>query len=296
MDFVTCPYCGQIQVLNQGKTCVKCKRSLFDVKEECIVRKCPYCGNLQDGGETCEKCKKSMRQPLKISIGAVGVILFFLLMSIAIIYISIRDGEIAITPIVLLFFPLLLFGGLASISIYGSFKRAGKFIEGELIEEHRRGPMVQFIFPKVQNLPGFSMNDACMVLVDTENKQVIFCQPGKPESEKYLSFQQVIDAKVETTSHNVKKSPVGRSIVGAAIAGPVGAVVGSVSGVGEKTVFSRAFIIKYRPSNMDAEEEIRFPIEGLGDLTIPKFCEKFRMELNLEKETLGSEKMTGKYL
>lgn len=313
MDFVTCPSCGQVQARAEDGKCIKCgaaltqmkvdvgstvgERSWNDPKASAFqkgthIRECPHCGSLQNGGDICRRCGKGMRNPLRVS--AVSVFLLVIGVFFAALFAMLEwsGEESAWTALV----PMFIFGGIGVLSLYGSFSRAGKFIEGELLEAKRRASMVQFTFPKVQNLPGFSGNGFFTVLADTENEQVIFCQSGKPESEKYLSFRQVIDAKVEVTSRNIKKSPVGRSIVGAAIAGPVGAVVGSASGVGEKTVFESAFVIKYRPSNRDTQEEIRFPIEGLGDLTVPKFCEKFRRELKLEKEKLEPEKETGKYL
>lgn len=288
MDFVTCPYCGQIQVLNQDKTCVKCKRSLFDVKEERIVRKCPYCGNLQDGGETCEKCKKSMRQPLKISIGAVCVILVLLLMIAVTIYISIRDGEIDTTIVFLLPLPTLLFGGMACVSIYGSFKRAGKFIEGAALKQNQRNNMPHEFFVSVNGLDGGVDGGSCTVYIDKEGQNIVFSMDK--DFERILPFSQVLDVKIVSKTREVSKSVVGRAAVGAIVAGPVGAIVGGMSGNGSKIVKEpEIFEIDYRRKDSSTVQTI---LLRSGKIAPHGFKQELRIAVGLDPEKQNPKEYT----
>ena len=231
---VKCPHCGQMQVLSLDRKCIKCRRDMPAKITTGIVRKCPYCGNLQNGGDICKKCKMPMRQPLKISPFAVGVILFFLLMIFALIYIGVRDGEVDITLILLLLFPLLLFGGLASASIFGSFERAGKFIEGDALKQNQRNNMPHEFFVSVNGLDGGIDGGSCTVYIDQEDRNIIFKMDK--DFERILPFSQVLDVKIVSQTREVNKSVLGRAAVGAMVAGPVGAIVGGMSGNGSKTV------------------------------------------------------------
>lgn len=68
MDFVTCPYCGQMQVRSQDGKCIKCKESLpisgdgVGIKPLGPFYACPKCGHIQVGeSNQCEKCHSDMR-------------------------------------------------------------------------------------------------------------------------------------------------------------------------------------------------------------------------------------------
>ena len=251
---VKCPSCGQ-QVRGepgQSGPCPKCGQRFTFQKEDNLVqnvpkRKCPYCGSIQYGGEVCIKCGESMRQPLKIHMFGVVLLLFVVVLASMCIYIFIRDGEI-FTEAILIPLPTIFFGGLGIWSIHSDFARAGTFIEGGALVKDERGQMQHYLFNEVNGLDGIKDGSVCTVYADIGRKRIIF-EAGK-QGERFLPFDQVIDIRIEEPTKEVHKSVIGRAAVGAAVAGPVGAIVGGMSGQGTKTVKGNAFFkIDYRRRN-----------------------------------------------
>lgn len=250
MNLVTCPHCGQMQALASDGKCIKCKKEVSGSGQGFLLksgplRKCPYCGNIQNGGDVCEKCKKSMRQPLKISIFSVGVLIFFLFLLALAFYIFIKEGTIDTSLLILVSFPTLLFGGMACVSIYGSFERVGKFIEGDALKDVQRQSMPHEFFTFSYGIDGIKNGSACTVYADTNSKNIIF--KDTENRERMLPFSQVLDIRIVGNEREVNKSVIGRAAVGSAVAGPVGAIVGGISGQGVKTVKDpEVFEIDYR--------------------------------------------------
>lgn len=97
---------------------------------------------------------------------------------------------------------------------------------------------------------------ALSVFLDTEKKELVFSILEEETVDtiiRTLSFEQIqdVDYYVEKTTVTKNKKPIARAIVGGALAGGAGAVVGAVSGQGEKkeTIYTAHLVFTYRASS-----------------------------------------------
>lgn len=83
-----------------------------------------------------------------------------------------------------------------------------------------------------------------------------------------LSLDKIIsmDIVTEDNIEEKKKSVIGRGIAGAAVFGPIGAIIGSASGVGNKKKVKQNnyFVVSYFGANEDEVKTITF--DQLGDV------------------------------
>lgn len=98
---------------------------------------------------------------------------------------------------------------------------------------------------------------------------------GKEKPKVYLNYNQVISISLVTEKEVIEqsKSTVGRAVAGGVLLGPVGAIVGGMSGIGNKTKNkTRNFVvINYKSRNGDIKI-IRFEVP-LGTLSHYKLIE-----------------------
>ncbi|MVB11622.1 hypothetical protein CAFE_23440 [Caprobacter fermentans] len=105
-------------------------------------------------------------------------------------------------------------------------------------------------------------------LVQNDEKQQISIEPRLGKSEPLtLNYSQIIKAEKisETEISEKKKSVVGRAVVGDLLLGPLGAVIGGVSGTGkkEKSTTKEYFVINYHPMSSPRDlSVISFEIVG----------------------------------
>ncbi len=82
----------------------------------------------------------------------------------------------------------------------------------------------------------------------------------------YLSYDQVVKVGSvnEKEVEEADKSVIGRAVVGGVLLGPLGAVIGSVSGVGkkQKTKYKNYFVINYTASGSDEPKVLSFEVGG----------------------------------
>lgn len=105
----------------------------------------------------------------------------------------------------------------------------------------------------------------------------------------HLRYEQVINAGVvreeEITEKN--KSVVGRAVVGNLVLGPLGAVVGGVSGVGkkEKKKLKAYFVINYKSSQDDEVKVLSFLVTG-NTIGLPKFEKELKEKAGIKEEII----------
>lgn len=73
----------------------------------------------------------------------------------------------------------------------------------------------------LSNLPSIQLN------VDTEHKKIAFCKIFPYQSLNIFDFKDIIECEIIEDSNTILKGGVGRAVVGGAIAGGVGAIVGA---------------------------------------------------------------------
>lgn len=110
----------------------------------------------------------------------------------------------------------------------------------------------------------FLVVDGCVPSMSAPSTVKISLLPDRIEirqiiggkAEAYLSYTQVTAAEKinEKQVSEVDKSVLGRAVVGGVLLGPLGAVIGSASGIGtkKKTVYKDYFVINYTAANGEA--------------------------------------------
>jgi hypothetical protein len=99
--------------------------------------------------------------------------------------------------------------------------------------------------------------------LDDENKCITM--EAKKLQSAHLNYDQIIsiDTTTEEKTKEKSKSVVGRAVVGGALLGPVGAVVGGMSGTGtnKTTKTSYYMVINYKSKNEEIKE-LKFALYG----------------------------------
>ncbi len=118
----------------------------------------------------------------------------------------------------------------------------------------KKGSIVSDYFKVLEPIPG--MPTGCMVevaLYDDRLEVVNF--NSKEKNKATLSIGQINDVAFGTEKELVAKpkSPIGRAVVGGVLLGPIGAVVGGMSGMkdGQKPVYTTLLTIGYVGKNGD---------------------------------------------
>lgn len=257
MKFVKCPYCGQEQsVSNLQPRCIKCGKQIVQYDEkggeptlvedaDQEVYRCPHCKHMQYGQrETCDVCGKSMRRKNYFGVASC-VALYLLVMSVLLTFIA-SSGYVLILIAAIIFF---------CARAHDSAKK-GTFIVGREARAESRYNVAQANFSMVEGVADVPVITHGTVYIEKKHSRFVLDFPSK-KIERYVRFSQVVDCIYTREGHEVHKSPVGRAVVGAVVAGPVGAVVGAVSGVGTKNKATEYVKILYHPlSNLQDTREI----------------------------------------
>lgn len=132
-------------------------------------------------------------------------------------------------------------------------------------------------------------------MVETSIDDELECINIKPLVEKKesvkIKFNQIIDVDVVTDKEIIEKSKsvLGRAVVGNLVLGPLGAIVGGMSGIGnkKKSKLSHYIVLNYKSTLEDEVKVISFEIVG-GSLKWDKFVKELRDRINtkdsIEKE------------
>jgi hypothetical protein len=107
----------------------------------------------------------------------------------------------------------------------------------------------------------------------------------------HLKYSQIINAGVVREEEIIEKSKsvLGRAAVGGLLLGPVGAIVGSISGTGKKEKVQRKayYIINYKSFNDDETKVLSFQLTG-NTLGLAKFETEMKEHLGIkDKENIS---------
>lgn len=112
-------------------------------------------------------------------------------------------------------------------------------------------------FIHVDGINGLANGSSVTLLLDEENKRILFDRKRTGENIAMLSYKQLCGIKTMTESevHEATKSVIGRAAVGGVLLGPLGAIVGGMSGVGTKKNETKRYfvVINYHPSSSPEE-------------------------------------------
>lgn len=262
---VACPKCGQKLKCAAGGigTCPKCgERITFSVKKsESItpqnsgspifshnenvrrIFKCPHCGHTQyRQSELCEKCGKQMRQVAELTTGYwvwLCVSLFFCIGGLH----TGSEGSLTVGVIGIILFVL-------AACIQKS--RNGKFITYNENTPITALPYLKF--SDCKGIPEFEEGHSGWIRLD-ERRRCFIIKDDLDNYERLLPFSQINEFELKVRYIEKDKSVIGRSVAGYLIAGPVGSVVGAVSGVGKKKESQQYLEISYYPKGSRSMEK-----------------------------------------
>lgn len=238
-----------------------------------VSHQCPHCGNIQHNmNKQCDSCGKSMIQEYKRSP------IFFIGIALASIFAVAGIASKTLFEIsCLLTITASLCVSVASEIV--SRSRSGKFIDATRIEKTIKSLLESQPFTDVYGLGNFNGFSSGKILLDEKGKRLIFLiEPNI--AERILPFPQILDIRMTEERKETEKSVIGRAAVGSLVAGSVGAVVGAVSGIGnkiEKTFFIK---IEYSPQDLNySTKTIRLKIPN-GE---SNFVKNTRVAIGLDK-------------
>ncbi|MBU3107137.1 hypothetical protein [Clostridium gasigenes] len=135
----------------------------------------------------------------------------------------------------------------------------------------------------MDGLNGYVIGTAVEVSINDENQSVTVKSRAYKKPEIHLKLDQITGVTVISEKDVVEKSKstVGRAVVGGVLLGPLGAIVGGMSGIGNKVKSSTKYfmVINYK----SREEEIKvlsFEIVG-ASLHWSSFVEELRKKINV---------------
>lgn len=136
----------------------------------------------------------------------------------------------------------------------------------------------------IDGIPGYSKGIAIeLSLNDTEQCLTITSRVYK-KPPVHLKYDQIIAANVISEKEIIEKSKntVGRAIAGGVILGPLGAIIGGMSGIGNKKINNtRYFLVINYKSKDDELKVISFEIVG-ASLHWSSFVEELRKKIKTE--------------
>lgn len=127
-------------------------------------------------------------------------------------------------------------------------------------------------------------NVAVKIIADDNNKQLAFEVPFSNLDTIYLKYSKItnIDYLCETDIIEKQKSVAGRAVIGGIALGPLGAIVGGISGIGTKSKKDIKFylVINYK-SNPDEPEKV-LTFEDTKLMGVQPLCKHIQQNLNLK--------------
>ena len=269
MDLMTCPHCGQVQVKTETGICIKCKKDISQVGETGIAPEteggsyleyhCPNCGHIQtEEKEKCEKCGSSMRKKGSIrfiTVFCFAMFFFFFFQGCEKVQILYNYAPVTnqmklsaiIFSVIWAFFLIAAF-----FSFRSDRKRPGNFIVKAHYDEKEVARKRETHFSVDGILPDSSGLERIYVILDERAQELVLETQSK---KNILPVRQIASMCTVKLPRKEDKSVLGRSVAGAIIAGPTGAIVGAISGSGQRTVYDDYLHIAYYPRKGPMQEK-----------------------------------------
>lgn len=145
----------------------------------------------------------------------------------------------------------------------------------------KKGAIISDHFKLIEDIGTFAKGYMYEVALYEDHLEVISLQKKKVT----LDYSQITDVfyGIETELSQKQKSPIGRAVIGGLLFGSTGAVIGAISGSGEKSVktYHTYFIISYRSA---AGEDCYLQFEDTRKYKGNKLQKKLKELLNLHTE------------
>ncbi|WP_443112611.1 hypothetical protein [Clostridium sp. 'White wine YQ'] len=145
----------------------------------------------------------------------------------------------------------------------------------------------------VDGIDSYIKGAAVELSIDDENGRIaVVPRAYKNLPTVYIKIEQLIAANVVTEEEIIEKSKstVGRALVGGVILGPLGAIVGGMSGIGNKVKSNTKYYMVINYNSLEGETKVlSFEIVG-ASLHWGTFIKELRsrvnpnLQMNIEKE------------
>lgn len=142
----------------------------------------------------------------------------------------------------------------------------------------------------VDGLSSYNRDVVLQLTLNNENECLtINSKILKNQPDINLKYNQIVDANIITGEEIIQqsKSVVGRAAVGGLLLGPLGAIVGGMSGTGTKTDTQTQYYVVINYRNKDGELKVlSFKIVGFSrwNSFIKELRSKINTQQNIEKE------------
>lgn len=137
----------------------------------------------------------------------------------------------------------------------------------------------------VDGINGYNKGTAVEVSINKESENLTIKSRAIKKPEVHLGLDQITGVNVISEKDVIEKSKsvTGRAVVGGVLLGPLGAIVGGMSGVGNKTKSNTKYymIINYK-SQSEELKVLSFEIVG-ASLHWASFVEELRKNIKSEK-------------
>lgn len=135
-----------------------------------------------------------------------------------------------------------------------------------------------------EGIVNFKEDEIVNVYIDDDRDVLVVSEYlSKDPKELFLKYSQITNAEVLSEKEIIEKSKsvVGRAAAGAILLGPLGGIIGGMSGIGDKKKKKTEyyFIINYKSSSDNEVKVIRFKVMDI----IPKLTTELRKRINIEE-------------
>lgn len=107
----------------------------------------------------------------------------------------------------------------------------------------------------IDGLPGYKTEDSVTVILNDTEQQLEMYQGKNKNKLVCLKYNQIVNVDSLTGQEVLakEKNSIGRAVAGGIVLGPLGAVVGGISGVGskKKVIQDNYLIINYKSANLN---------------------------------------------
>lgn len=136
-----------------------------------------------------------------------------------------------------------------------------------------------------EGLPNFAHNQVINIYLDDDNNRFVISECfAKTPKELYIDYDKITNAEVLSEKEIIEKNKtvLGRATVGTLLLGPLGGIVGGISGVGtkQKKKVSYYFIINYKSTIDDEIKIIRLKVMDI----IPGIAKQLKDRIKVDTE------------